>query len=127
MPEIKSREAKPIPGVDYSEIHIPDEKEIGTGTFTTVLESGALSKINPIVSSIQNEPIFLMIVSINIAIDQVTVMIGKSHNTSPLDRKVFNIPKDIDLKKTNDFTVSFSNWDIKDMKLNEKKLSPAEE
>ena len=126
MSEIKSRESNPVPGIDYSEIHIADEKNVGTGSFTTLLEPKALNKINPIVSSIQNEPIFLMIVSINIAIEQVTVMIGKSHNTPPLDRKVFNIPKDIDLGKANEFTASFDDWDITALRLNGNQLKPSE-
>lgn len=126
MPEIKSREDGPVPGVTYSEVHIPDEQALGTGSFTTVLDPAALKKINPIISSIQNEPVFLLIVSINIAIEQATAMIGKSHNTPPLDRRVFTIPKGIDLLKENDFTVSFDDWDITGMKLNGNNLNPAE-
>jgi len=126
MSEIKSREDSPVPGVEYSEISIPDDKKLGTGFFKTVIEPAALKKINPIISSIQNEPVFLMIVSINIAIEQVTAMIGKSHNTPPLDRKVFTIPKGIDLLQANDFSVSFSDWDITGMKLNGNNLNPAE-
>jgi len=126
MSEIKSREDNPVPGVKYSEINIPDDKKLGTGSFKTVIEPAALKKINPIISSIQNEPVFLMIVSINIAIEQVTAMIGKSHNTPPLDRKVFTIPKGIDLLQANDFSVSFSDWDITGMKMNGNNLNPAE-
>jgi len=126
MSEIKSREDGPVPGVAYSEVHIPDDKKLGTGSFTTVLEPTALKKINPIISSIQNEPVFLMIVSINIAIEQATAMIGKSHNTPPLDRRVFTIPKGIDLMQVNDFSVSFSDWDITGMKLNGNNLQTAD-
>ena len=125
MSEIKSREDGPVPGVQYSEINIPDDKEMGTGSFTTVLEPKAMKKINPIISSIENEPVFLMIVSINIAIEQATAMIGKSHNTPPLDRKVFNIPQGIDLLQANDFSVSFDDWDVTGMRLNGNNLNPA--
>lgn len=127
MSEIKSRENGPVPGVEYSEINIPDDRQMGTGSFTTVLEPTALKKINPVISSIQNEPVFLMIISINIAIEQATAMIGKSHNTPPLDRRVFTIPKGIDLMQTNAFSVSFSDWDIISMKLNGNNLNPAEQ
>jgi hypothetical protein len=126
MSEMKSRESKPVPGIDYSEIHIPDDQKVGTGTYTTMLEPKAMSKINPIISSIQNEPIFLMIVSINGAINQATAMIGKSHNTPPLDRKVFNIPTNIDLEKANEFTVSFDDWDIMALRLNGNQLQQSE-
>jgi hypothetical protein len=126
MAGISSREQNPIPGVEYSEISIPDDESFGTGVFTTMLEPKALKKNNPIISSIQNEPVFLLIVSINVAIEQATAMLGKSQDTPPVCRKVFNIPKEINLQKSNDFTVSFRDWDIKEMKLNGENLTPAE-
>ena len=52
MAEIHSREEEPVPGILYSEIHVPDEDKLGTGTFLTVLEEGAFGKKNPIISSI---------------------------------------------------------------------------
>ncbi len=118
MPEIKSREAKPIPGVEYSEIRIPDEHYLGTGEFTTVIEPGALSRINPIISNVMNEPYFLLIVNINLGIDQVTALLGKMHEEPPVSRKVFAVPKDIRIEDANDFTVSFREWEITGMRLN---------
>ena len=50
MSEVKSREHKPLPGIEYSEILIFDEDNLGTGIFTTVLEPSAMSKINPILN-----------------------------------------------------------------------------
>jgi len=126
MAEIISREDKPIPGVDYSEIRIPDELYLGTGEFTTVLEPKALAKINPIVSNVMNEPYFLMIVTINLGIDQITALLGKAHDEGPISRKVFNIPKDINVENANDFTVCFNEWDISEIKLNGAPLKLAE-
>ena len=43
MAEIKHREDNPIPGVEYSEIRIPDEYDLGTGEYTTMVpEKGLL-------------------------------------------------------------------------------------
>lgn len=126
MAEIKSREDKPIPGVDYSEIRIPDEFYLGTGEFTTMVEPKALAKINPIISNVMNEPYFLMIVTINLGIDQVTVLLGKAHDEGPICRKVFDIPKDINVEIANDFTVSFHEWDINDVRLNGASIRLAE-
>ena len=126
MAEIINREANPIPGVDYSEIRIPDEYSLGTGEFSTVLEPKALAKINPIISNVMNDPYFLLIVSINLGIDQVTAVLGKTHDEPPISRKVFNIPKDIDVKNAHDFTVSFIEWEVSEMKLNGDKLELAE-
>jgi nucleoside diphosphate kinase len=126
MAEMKSREEQPISGVDYSEICIEDENNLGTGKFTTMLEPKAFTKNNPIISTIENEPVFIMVVSINIAIEEVTAMIGKVHDTPPLSRKVFTIPKDFKTEEANNFTVGFKDWEIKEMILNGDKLQPAE-
>jgi hypothetical protein len=122
MGAINSREKNPIPGVDYSEICFPDEFYMGTGIFTTVVEAGALKKMSPIISNVLNEPYFLMIVTINLGIDQVTALIGKAHDEGAIDRKVFNIPKDIVVEDSHDFTVAFKDWDIKAVLLNGKEL-----
>ncbi|MEK6528410.1 MAG: hypothetical protein AABZ36_05995, partial [Nitrospirota bacterium] len=66
MAEIKSREQDPIAGIEYSEIIIPDENNMGTGTFTSVLKPDAMAKNNPLISTIVNEPVFKMFVNINI-------------------------------------------------------------
>ena len=126
MAEIKNREENPIPGVAYSEIRIPDEFYLGTGEFTTIVEEKALGKINPIISNVMNDPYFLMIVTINLGIDQVTVLIGKTHDEGAISRKVFNIPKDIAVEHSQDFTVIFNEWEITDMKLNGSSLDVAE-
>ena len=117
MAEIKSRDNNPVPGIDHSEIHIPDENNLGTGTFITVLEPNAMAKINPIISSIINEPIFMLVVSINLAIESVTVMIGKADKTPPLSRKVFKLPKEIDLPATHTFDVGFGEWKIESLRM----------
>jgi hypothetical protein len=124
MTEIKSREDKPIPGVEYSEILIPDELYLGTGQFTTVVEPKAFTKINPIVSNVMNEPYFLMIVTINLGIDQVTALLGKAHDEGPISRKVFDVPAEINVENANDFTVFFREWDIKEIRLNGRALEP---
>lgn len=126
MAELISREDKPIPGVDYSEVRIPDEYYLGTGEFTTIIEPGAFARINPIISNIMNEPYFILIVTINLGIDQVTVLLGKSHDEGPISRKVFDIPKDFNIEVANDFTVCFNEWDINEIRLNGKGLKQAE-
>ena len=126
MAEIKSREEEPLPGITYSEINIPDESNLGTGTFVTVLEEGAFGKKNPIISSIMNEPEFVLILSMNVAIESATAMIGKSQNTQPLDRKVFKIPPDIDTKEVLNFKVIFDDWDIKGIEINGNNLEKVE-
>ena len=125
MGAISNRETNPIPGVDYSEICFPDEHHLGTGIFTTVVEAGSLKKMSPIISNVLNEPYFLMLVTINLGIDQVTVLLGKAHDEGAIDRKVYNIPKDIAVENSHDFTVAFKDWDIKAVVLNGQELENA--
>jgi hypothetical protein len=118
MPEVKSRENNPLPGIEYSEIHIPDEDSLGTGTFITVLEPGAMSKINPIMSTIVNKPVFQLIVSVNAGEEEATVALGKADNTPALSRKVFSIPKETRPDESHKLKVLFSDWDIKALEMN---------
>ncbi|GBE05576.1 MAG TPA: hypothetical protein ENG95_07220 [Nitrospirae bacterium] len=112
MAEIKSREQNPVPGIDHSEIHIPDENNLGTGTFITVLEPDAMARISPIISTIVNEPVFKLLVNILLAENEVTVLIGKADKSPPLSRAVFKLPDIPDLKKKFRFDATFSNWKI---------------
>ncbi len=125
MGEINSHEKNPIPGVEFSEIHIPDEFSLGTGKFITMVEKGAIKKMSPIISNVMNEPHFVMIVTINLGIEQVTALIGKAHDEGAITRKVFTIPSDIVPENAHDFTVIFEEWDITAIKLNGKELELA--
>ncbi len=118
MAEIKNRENNPVRGVEYSEIYIPDEDNLGTGTFTTVIEPEAIINIIPIVSSIINEPEFQLFVNINYADDEATVLIGRADNSPPLSREVFILPKKFDVSKTLQFDVVFTDWKIAELKMN---------
>lgn len=122
MSEIFSREQKPAPGIDYSEIHIPDKKSLGTGIFTMVIEPDAMVKNNPIVSSIVNVPVFQLMVNINSEEKEVVALIGRADNTPALSRKAFELPGIKDLSRSRRFEVVFKDWNIKDLLLNGKKL-----
>lgn len=122
MAEIKSRENNPVPGIDYSEIRIPDEQNLGTGTFTTVLEPDAMTKISPIISSIINESVFKLLVSIHLATKEITALLGKADNSPALSREVFKMPDKIELSNRHSFEVVFEDWKIKDLLMNGEKL-----
>ncbi|MBI5057583.1 MAG: hypothetical protein HZB61_13295 [Nitrospirae bacterium] len=117
MAEIKSREDKPLPGIEYSEIRIPDEDNLGNGIFTTVLEPKALAKINPILSSISNEPVFQLLVSINAAVHEITVLLGKADKSPATSREVFVLPKKLDDSKAHRVDVVFKDWKITGLKM----------
>ncbi len=125
MAEIKSRSDKPVPGIDYSELFIPDEQNLGTGTFKTVLESDAMKKNNPIISTIVNEPVFKLFVNINLAIDEITVLLGKADKSPPISRDIFEIPKSFKADGVHKFNVTFKEWKVTSLELNGNSLKKA--
>ncbi len=125
MAEIKSRENNPVPGIDYSEIRIPHEQNLGTGTYTTVLEPNAMAKISPIISTIVNEPVFKLAVNIHLATNEITVLLGKADNSPALSRKVFKLPENIELSDGHRFEVIFKDWGIEELTMNGNSLEKA--
>jgi hypothetical protein len=126
MTGIKSRGEKPVPGIEYSEIQIKDEKDLGTGKFRTVLEPKALGKINPIISSLVNEPVFMLMVNINLATESVTTLLGKADKSPPASRESFSLPKKFKVADVHTFDIAFKDWKIKELKMNGKKLKALE-
>lgn len=51
MAEVNVRLDHPSPGIVYSEIHIPNEQDLGTGTYRTVLQPNVLDAPNPVIST----------------------------------------------------------------------------
>lgn len=122
MAEIKSREQNPISGIEYSEIIIPDEQNLGTGTFITALEPDAMAKTNPIISSIVNKPVFKMFVNIDIVTKETTVLLGKADDSPASSREIFKLPKDINTKETHRFDAIFKDWKVKELKMDGEEL-----
>ena len=114
MAEVRSREEKTLPGINYSEIHIPDEENLGTGSFVTLFDPKAMVKVNPLMSTIVNQPEFQLILNVNAAETEyeATVLLGKADGTPASARKVYKIPKDTDTDKALNFKVVFSEWNI---------------
>ena len=125
MAEIESREDRPLPGIEYSEIRIPDEDNLGTGIFTTVLEPKATAKINPLISAIRNVPVFQLIVNINSAENAVTVLLGKADNSPASSREVFMMPKVFDASMTHQLDAIFKDWKITELKMDGASLKKA--
>jgi hypothetical protein len=127
MAGIKSRGERPVPGIEYSEITITDEKNLGTGKFRTVLEPRALARINPIISSIINESVFKLLVNINLATESVIVLLGKADKSPPASREAYKLPKRFKVSDVHTFDVVFKDWKIQELKMNRRTLKPMEE
>lgn len=125
MAEVKSREDKPLPGIEYSEIHIPDDNNLGTGSFITVLDPKAMTKVNPLMSTIVNKPVFQLIISVNAGEEEITVLLGKADNTPASSRKVYIIPEETKTDESIHLKAIFGEWEITALEMNGNELKEA--
>jgi hypothetical protein len=122
MPEVYSRENNPLPGIDYSEIQISDDQNLGTGQFTTVLKPHAMAKHNPLISTIINVPVFQLMVNIDSETHEISVLLGRADNKPVLSKKIFRFSENPDLSKVYIFKVVFKNWTITGLQINGEQL-----
>ena len=119
MGEIKHRLSSTAPDIEYAEIYIPNENNLGTGQFTTVLKEGALVKNNPIVSMMIKRPIFQISVNINPQTFKIPILLGRADNSEPKDIVNFSLPRNIDKSAKYVLVVEFQEWKICSFKLND--------
>lgn len=122
MGEIRNRQDHPNQGIEYSEIIIPNDAQIGNGSFVTSLRKGALIPKNQLSSVIYNAPIFQMSVNINPNLNEIVVLLGKADGSNPADRKVFSIPTGISTQKAHILIAYFNDWKITDFLFDEHHL-----
>lgn len=118
MAEIRTRQNNPGPGIDYSELHIPDDSHLGTGKYTLSLQPNALISKKVITGIIINKPIFQMSVNINPGPKEVPVLLGKADGSDPISQKLFSLPQNIGLAGTHRFEAIFEDWEIKSLEMN---------
>lgn len=122
MAEIRKRQNALEPGVDYSELHIPDDSYLGTGRYALSLQPNAIIEQEVITDTITNSPTFQMSVNINSIPKDVSVSLGKADGSAPISSKSFSLPKSSDLAGTHRFEAAFESWEIKSLKMNGMKL-----
>lgn len=122
MTKIKNRQNNPAPGIEYSEILIPNDKDLGTGNYTVILQPNALASKDPIFSIIINVPIFQISINFNPSTKEIPVLLGKADNTPPISYNIFNLPENILLSDSYRFETNFINWEIKELLMNDIKL-----
>lgn len=112
MTEIKYRQPNSSPEIQYGEIHIPDDENLGTGTFATLLKPNVLSSTKVISSIMINRPKFQISVNINPGSRKIPVLLGKADGTDPISSQTFLLPPNADSTKAYKFVVIFENWQI---------------
>ena len=94
--------------VDRAEIHIPDDADLGTGTFTTFLTPRALLTHYGIHSHMANGSAFHIVVNVD-PDHQVAVILGQ---VEPRDKGAFMLPDAVDFRLAHALTVTFAAWKI---------------
>lgn len=111
MPEIRHQQPSSAPEIDFAEIHIPDDEDMGTGTFTTVFAPDALLNDKNVTSDMFNAPEFQISVNINLN-REVPVLLGKADGSPPRASSTFLIPLNVDPSKRHTVVATFSQWQV---------------
>jgi len=117
MPEIKRRQINPCPEIDYAEIHIPDDKNLGTGSFVTVTKCDALSSHKAISSIMINQPVFQISVNLNPSTKEIPVLLGFADGSDPISKKTYFFPENVNVSDSHEFEVTFKDWQITELSM----------
>jgi len=93
-------------------IHIPDDSDLGTGSFTTTFSAKAFSSFEPVSSMIINPHIFGIFASLDNQGGTVGVRLHESDGVTPKHQLIFHISKDIDHDTAHTLVVEFVKWRI---------------
>lgn len=122
MPSIRHRRPEASPEIEYGEVYIPDDRNLGTGEFTTLLRPSALSKSRAIFSIMVNPPAFQISVNINPGTRETPVLLGKADGSDPVSRKVFILPPSVDSAVKHRFVARFEEWQITSLEMDGEQL-----
>lgn len=123
---VQERPVKPIvrrqlnasPEIAYAEIHIPDDTDLGTGRFTTVLNARALESQRHIASAMVNQPRFQISVTLNCDTRRIPVLLGRADGTPPASGRVFALPK-TDPGAEHSLVAHFRDWEVTGLDLDD--------
>ena len=111
MPEIRHRQRNAAPEIDYAEIHIPDDTDWGTGSFTIVFKPDALAATKAIASIILNAPRFQLSVTVNPNME-VPVALGRADGSDPSSTETFTLTPIADVSAIHTLVARFRDWRV---------------
>jgi hypothetical protein len=120
MPGIHTRQEKPAPGLDFSDLVIPDENDISTGTYTLGIEKGALGGKTKIISAVFNKPHFQVEVSIDPETRMIRAAVGPTD--APITSRQVMLPDDLDRKAAHTLVVQFKDWSVTEVRIGNRRL-----
>jgi hypothetical protein len=120
MAEMRHRQPSPAPGLAFSEIMLPDEKDVSTGTYTIGIKSGVLVGKDKIVAAVINAPRFQIEVSIDPQTRIVRAAVGPAN--APVTKREIELPDNLDRKAAHTLEIRFKNWNVTDILIGNRKL-----
>lgn len=111
MPPIKHQQLGGSPEIVSADIQIPDDVDLGTGTFATRFKVGSLPSSKPITSIMINPPRFQVSVTVNPNRD-LPALLGTADGHDPRSRVCFLLPERIDATVAHVVTIQFEKWHI---------------
>jgi hypothetical protein len=111
MPEVKHQVSNSTPEISLAEVLFPNDAELGTGTFTTTLESGTLLSNRVISCTIVSSTVFQISVTVHPNGDG-QVLLGKADGSVPLDAVNFLLPDELDVSLPHAMRIKFVRWRI---------------
>ena len=117
MPEIKHRQDKASPEIEFGEIYIPDDKRLATGSFKTVIKAGALSTGKAVSSIMIQVPAFQISVNLNPSTGEIPVLLGLANGSEPISKRVFLFPEQVDFSYAQEFEVAFEDWEERSLSM----------
>lgn len=123
---IEHRQQNPSPEIEYSVIAIPDENDLGTGRFITLLKANALSSAKAIASMVVNVPAFQISVNINPGTREIPVLLGRADGTDPISGRLFVFPSTVNPQDTHEFVAKFKSWQVTSLELDGQSLAEKE-
>src|SRR5438093_8596900 len=120
MPEMRHRQPNPAPGLAFTEIMLPDETDVSTGTYTIGIKRGVLGGKDKIVAAAINAPRFQVELSIDPQTGVITAAVGPTN--APVTKREIELPDGLDRKAAHTLEVRFKNWSVTEVLLGGQKL-----
>jgi hypothetical protein len=119
MSEVRNRQNNPSPEIDFQEIYLPNDQDFGTGAFRFQIKKRSLTLRKTIAAIALNPPRFQIAATLNVGTKEVPVNLGQADGSDPVSQVIFLLPSDIDLSKSLEFIVTFKNWRVISMTMDE--------
>jgi hypothetical protein len=122
VPKFKHQVPAGTSEIESGEIHIPNDADWGTGTFTTVFKLDGLRSNDDVTSVMVNAPRFKIAATVN-PDGGVPVLLGRADAALPFDHVTFRLPAEIALSAHHTLQIQFANWHIVSAMLDGQMLS----